>query len=310
MKVRIGYATGLGSATAEPARLAALVDGLEARRFDSLWLPERVGADTVDPVVGLAYAAARTTRLKLGTSVLILPGRSPALLAKELASLDRLSGGRFLPAFGLGAVRPAEQQAFGVRREDRSSVFDEALPLVRRFWTGEEVTHHGRHFSYDAVRVRPVPVQTPPEVWLGGQAASELRRVGRLGDGWLPSFCTPSDVAAGRLVVEAEAAAHARTIDPEHFGVLVPYSRAPLTSGQREQLAARRPGRPARPVEEYVPVGLPAVRALLGEFVDAGASKFVLLPLAEPADWDAELDDVAAEVLPMQTGATAAAARG
>src|SRR5690606_2481053 len=122
-----------------------------------------------------------------------------------------------------GAVDPAEHQAFGVTRTERSARFDEALPLLHRFWTGEPVDHEGRFHRYEGARVLPVPRQAHLDVWLGGIAPSELRRCGRLGDGWLPSFCTPDDVAAGIPVIQQVAADHDRSIDPEHFGALVPY---------------------------------------------------------------------------------------
>src|SRR2546427_7799822 len=104
----------------------AFVDALEELGFDSVWLSERISGDAPDPVVGMAYAAGRTTKLKFGMSVMVLPGRNPALLAKELASLDRLSRGRLLPAFGLGVADPKEQAAFGVERGERARRFDEA----------------------------------------------------------------------------------------------------------------------------------------------------------------------------------------
>src|SRR5712691_10468119 len=102
MKVRIGLSLGTAGLRDDQA-FEGLVQGLDRLGFDSLWLSERLTSPTVDPVVGLAYAAGATKHLKLGTSVLVLPGRNPAVLAKELASLDRLSGGRLLLAFGLGA---------------------------------------------------------------------------------------------------------------------------------------------------------------------------------------------------------------
>src|SRR5207302_618420 len=224
MKVRIGY--GLGTQTVvDPERFGALVDELERLKFDSLWLSERITGTAFDPLVGLAYAAGRTAKLKLGTSIMVLPGRNPALVAKELASLDRLSGGRLLPGFGLGVAHPKEQQAFGVERHERASWFEEALPLVRRFWTEEGVTHEGARFSFSGLTVRPKPVQAPPDVWLGGTAPSELRRVGRLGDGWLSSFCTPQDAARSRAAIEEAAHAAGRKIDPEHHGAQVFYAR-------------------------------------------------------------------------------------
>ena len=297
MKVRVGFGLGVQGLRDE-SRFGQLVDALEANRFDSLWLSERVAGDSPDPLVGLAVAAGRTARLKLGTSVQVLPGRNPALLAKAWASLDRLSGGRALPAFGLGNPVAAEHQAFAVPREERAAIFDEALPLVRRLWTEDGVDHDGPHFHYKALTVRPKPRQQPLDVWLGGRAPSELRRCGRLGDGWLASFCTPADVDAGRPVIEDAATAAGRAIDPEHFGAMVTYAHDEIPAALRERLALVRPELdPAA----LVPVGEPALRERLTEFVSVGFSKLVLVPLAEPDDWHAELARVADAVLDLQS---------
>lgn len=296
MKVRVGYGLGV-QGLRDPRRLGELVDNLEALKFDSLWLSERVSGGAPDPLVGLAFAAGRTTKLKLGTSVQVLPGRNPALLAKEWASLDLLSNGRTLPAFGLGVANPVEQQAFGVTREERASIFDEALPLVRRFWTEDAVDHEGPHFSFHGLTVEPKPIQQPPDVWLGGRAKSELRRVGRLGDGWLPSFSTPAEVAAGRVLVEEAAADAGRAIDTEHFGALVIYVLDEIPELLVAGLRARRPD--ADPAE-LIPVGLPALRVHLERFLEHGFSKLVLVPAHEPSSWAEELEAVAREILPLQ----------
>jgi probable F420-dependent oxidoreductase len=296
MKVRIGYGLGV-QGLRKGGTLPELVDALESNGFDSLWLSERLTGDAPDPLVGLAFAAGRTTKLKLGTSVQVLPGRNPALVAKEWASLDRLSGGRTLPAFGLGVADPREQQAFGVAREDRAAWFDEALPLIRRMWTEDDVDHDGPRFSYRGLSVRPKPVQQPPDVWLGGRAKSELRRVGRLGDGWLPSFSTPAEVAAGRVLVEEAAAEADREIEVEHFGALVIYARDEIPELLSAAIAARRPGLDPK---ELVPVGLPAVHMHLEAFLEHGFSKLVLVPAHEPTSWTEELGEVADEVLGLQ----------
>jgi probable F420-dependent oxidoreductase len=297
MKVRIGYGLGVQGLT-DDTQLGQLVDGLEARGFDSLWLSERLTGSAPDPMVGLAFAAGRTHKLKLGTSVQVLPGRNPADVAKAWATLDRLSAGRVLPAFGLGVADPDEQQAFGVTREERAAWFDEALPLLRRIWSEESVDHDGPRFHYRGLAVRPKPRQQPLDVWLGGRAKSELRRVGVLGDGWLPSFSTPGEVAAGRVVVEQAAAEAGRAIDAEHFGALVIYGHDEIPELLRDRVAQRRPG---LEVDELIPVGLPAVRARLEAFMEHGFSKFVLVPAREPASWDEELDAVARSVLPLQS---------
>ena len=154
MTVRVGYGLGTRTITNDTERFGALVDGLEALRFDSLWLSEKITDDCPDPVVALSFAAARTTKLKLGTSVLVLPGRNPMLLAKELASLDRLSSGRLLPALGLGQVDRGEQQAFGVERTERAALFDEALSVMRACWSGEPVEHQIGEDARPRVAVR------------------------------------------------------------------------------------------------------------------------------------------------------------
>ena len=297
VKVRIGY--GLGTrASSDPDRFAALVTGLEASRFDSLWLSERVTGDCPDPIVGLSVAAGLTAKLKLGFSVLVVPGRNPMLLAKELATLDRLSGGRLLPAFGLGAPDPAEHQAFGVERGARAKIFDEVLPLLRRYWAGDAVDHEGNAFRYEGAVVRPVPQQQPLDIWLGGIAPSELRRCGRLGDGWLPSFCTPEDVRDGITAIQGHAAEAGREVDPEHFGALVPYSEGPIPDVVVAAVAHRRPG--VEP-ERMIASGLDGLRTMLGDHIAVGASKFVVIPLAEPDDWDRHLREVADAVLPLET---------
>jgi len=300
MKIRIGYGLGTRTVTHDGDTFGSFVDDLERLGFDSLWLSERVSGEAPDPLIALSYAAGRTTKLKLGMSVLVLPGRNPVLVAKELATLDHLSNGRLLPAFGLGVADPHEQQAFGVERGDRAKIFNEALPLLRRLWTEDAVDHDGTFFHYDAVTVRPKPVQQPLDVWLGGIAPSELRRVGRLGDGWLPSFCTADDIAAAIPVINQTADEHEREVDPEHFGALIAYADGEVPDLIGQFIAKRRPDL-ADP-SEIIPTGIPAVRATIEKMVAAGASKFVLLPLSEPSadGWSAELEHIAAELKPLE----------
>ena len=298
MKIRIGYGLGTRSATNDQDRFAQLVDGLERHEFDSLWLSERLSGECPDPLVGMAYACGRTRKLKVGMSVMVLPGRNPVVLAKSIASLDRLSGGRVLPAFGLGVANSAEHQAFGVERNERGAWFNEALPLMRRLWTEDHVTHHGKRFNVEDVTIRPHPVQEPLDVWLGGIAPLELKRVGRHGDGWLPSFCTPEQVAEGRQVIEAVATEHDREIEDEHYGALIPY-RIEGVEIPEATLAIITARNPDVAPDTIVPTkdGLASV---ISSFIDVGFSKFVLIPTVEPADWDDELAEVAALTKPFE----------
>jgi len=299
VKVRIGIGLGTRTTLNGPA-FGDVVDQIERRGFDSLWLSERLGSDAPDPVVAMAYGAGRTMRLKFGMSVLVLPGRNPVVLAKELATLALMSGGRLLPAFGLGVADAAEHQAFGVAREDRARWFDEALHVIRACWYDEVVDHHGERFQFAGLRVRPQPDRL--DVWLGGIAPSELRRVGRLADGWLPSFVTPADAAAGRSVIEAVAAEHERRIEDDHFGVLIPYTLGPVPEPLTAQLARRRPDL-ADPAA-VVAVGWDALVDHVKRFIDVGTTKFVVVPVVEPdstAAWADHLAEAADALLPLQT---------
>lgn len=301
MKVRIGF--GLGVRTQlNDASFLDVVDCLEQLRFDSLWLSERISGNAPDPIVAMSMAAARTSRMKFGMSVMVLPGRNPIVLAKELATLDRMSGGRLLPAFGLGVADPHEQQAFGVERSARAKIFNEALEVMRACWTQDTVTFHGEHFTYNDVTVLPKPLQQPPEVWLGGIADSELRRVGRLADGWLPSFVTPEDAQQGWNTVTRIAEENNREIDPEHFGVLLPYTTEPTPAHLLAGLKSRRPD--LDDVSVLVPSGWSALRDSIEKFVSVGASKFVIVPFGEPQslpEWTDHLGKAAEQLLDLQT---------
>src|SRR6266498_115566 len=280
MKIRIGV--GAAGASSTPDALAELMAGLDDLGFDSLWLSEVLTGPVIDPVVGLAWAAASNLRVKLGTTML-LPGRNVLRLAKQLASLDVLCRGRLLVTLVPGLTYPPEREAIGVEPKQRGAAIDEALPLLRRLWAGETVTHEGAVGSWRDVKLSPLPVQQPLEVWLGGTAAAALERCGRLSDGWLPSLCTPEEAAAGRVVIEDVAAKTGRSISSEHFGMSIGYTSTPIDPATARLMTARRP----RSVE-LTPVGWPALRERIERFIAVGFSKFVVRPIAAPASWRAE----------------------
>jgi probable F420-dependent oxidoreductase len=298
LKVRIGYGLGPVAAHLDRPGLAAIVDTLEERRFDSLWVSERVNNETLDPMVVMTFAIARTQKLKVGPAVMVVPGRNPVLLAKSLASLDHLSGGRVLPAFGLGIANTAEHQAFGVDKRERSAWFEEALPLLRRLWSGESVSHHGERFQLEEVRVLPRPAQDPFEVWMGGASDPELRRAGRLSDGWLPSFSPPGAVESGMSIVHQAAAEAGREIDPEHFGVLIPYLHGDVPEPLADRVRTRHPD---ASLDDIVARSAADLCRLIDEHVSVGASKFVVFGIDAPPDWDRHLGELAETVLPLQT---------
>jgi probable F420-dependent oxidoreductase len=227
-----------------------------------------------------------------------LPGRNLVRLAKELAGLDRLSGGRLLVTFVPGLPRQPEAGAAGTTGRDKGGLMDEMLPVLRRLWDGETVTHHGAAADFDDVTLAPLPTQQPLEFWTGGMVPAALRRCGRWADGWLPSSCTPAEAAAARVTIDEAAAGAGRAIDPEHFGVSIAYAQAPLSAKVRHAVAATRRG--VDP-DQVVPVGIDGLRAMLEDFLAVGFSKFVVRPMESPGSWRAELEALAAGVLDLQT---------
>ncbi|MDQ2725300.1 MAG: LLM class flavin-dependent oxidoreductase [Actinomycetota bacterium] len=240
---------------------------------------------------------ARSTKLKLGTTI-VAPGRNVVRLAKALADVDALSEGRLLVTLVPDLGRPPERSAIGPPPAERGAILDDAPPLLRRLWGGEEVTHLGPAGDLMGVRLARLPVQAPLEPWLGGLVPASLCRCGRLADGWLPSGCTPADALGGRQVIDEAAEAAGRRISPEHFGVSIGYSTEPLDGPTRAAVESRSHRRRA---EETVPVGYPALRSLLEQFVACGFSKFVVRPLASHPAWDRELEDLYSAVGDLQT---------
>ena len=244
MKVRIGVSLGAGGTDA-PQDFAEAVDRLEAAGVDSLWLSELVYSPLVEPFIGMAFALSRTQRLKVGTGVAVLPGRHPALVAKQLVSLAALAPGRVLPVFGLKPARRRELDAFPLfpatsgESPRRGDVFDESLELLGRLLREEQVTHEGPTLSVRDATVGPKPGK-PLDVWLGGQAPAALRRVGRLADGWLGSFLSPDEAGAAVRMIQEAAAEAGREVDPDHFGMSLPVAFGELPAPLLEVIRERR----------------------------------------------------------------------
>jgi probable F420-dependent oxidoreductase len=295
MKIRIGVSTSRGDPGADS--LGRLADAVEELGFDSIWLPEVLTQPAVDPIVALAWIGGHNPRLKLGTTAL-LPGRNPLRLAKQVATADVLTGGRFLVTFVPGLAQSPERDAVGVEISHRGAVMDELLPVLRDLWSGKTVGHDGPSGSFPPTELWPLPVQQPFDVWLGGMAHASLVRCGRLADGWLPSLCTPEEATAGQRVILEAAEEAGREISPEHFGVSMVYSEDELDDRVVATLSLRSRGRDPRTL---VPVGFSALRERMESFIAVGFSKFVVRPLAPPSGWRHALEDLAAAVGDLQT---------
>jgi probable F420-dependent oxidoreductase len=262
--------------TIEPARLAKEV---EARGFAALWFPEHThipvsrqspwpgGPElprhyyrTYDPFVALAMAAAVTSTIKLGTGICLVVERDPITLAKEVASVDRLSGGRF--QFGIGAGWNLEEMRnHGTDPTTRFALMEERVAAMKVIWANDEAEFHGRHVDFDKLFSWPKPVQSPnPPIYIGGDGPKALDRVVRYGDVWMP--------IPGR-------------------------SATPLSERIKElQDKAAAAGRERIPVHIF---GAPAKASVIENFRDAGAEGLLIsLPSAAPDDVLRALDDAAA----------------
>lgn len=294
MKVR--FAVAPNSAALESTDILAFADACEASGFDGVWLSDIPLAPVLDPLLGLAVIAGRTSRLRLGANIVPL-GRNPFLLAKELAQLDQLSHGRLLLSFVPGLDQPGDREALGVNGANRGAVLEEVLGLVRSWWAGEEVMHHSDRWSFTALAPAARPVQDPLEVWLGGRGPKALERVGRVADGWLGAMLTPEEARAACERIQRSANSAGRRIDPEHYGLSIAYAR---TNPEPAVLSGFRTRRADIDPLALLPVGAEALRSLIGGYLDAGLSKFVVRPASTVASWEQEAEWLAGAILDLQ----------
>ena len=239
--MNIGTSVPLPAYTIDPAFMAKKAEDLG---FESIWYAEHaavpVHSDSpfpatggeipwtyshfTDPYIALARASGVTTKIKLGTGITLVPERNPLLLAKEIATLDRYSGGRFLFGIGTGWLKE-ETEMMGGDFEHRWTQTREAIEVMKELWTKEEAEYHGRYFDFPLVRSYPKPAQKPyPPIILGGMAKNVLRRVVTHADGWLPNRVTPSEVEESRKKLDAMAAEAGR--DPKSITISV-YGQLP-----------------------------------------------------------------------------------
>ena len=183
---------------ADPSVPARLAQAAEASGWDGVFIWDHLsftwGPPAADPWTVLAAIAASTDRVRLGTAITPVARRRPHVLAHQVATLDNLSGGRVTFGAGLGGVT-TEFGKFGEPTEAkvRAAMLDEGLELLRRFWSGEQVTHHGEHYTVESVTLAPTPVQPRLPIWIGGNRPASLRRAARW-DGWLADGADPTGV--------------------------------------------------------------------------------------------------------------------
>lgn len=302
MGVRLGL--GLATLPFDDARAFwSWVELCETGGVDSLWQTDRLVTrqSQLEAMSVMAALAGATERIKFGMNAVTVTLRDPLVLARQCATIDFLSGGRLLPVFGVGSTSAPEWQATSRDPKGRGERANEALELVARLWSEERVTFEGAHFTYRDVTIAPRPVQQPMPLWIGGHSKAAIRRTARLGTGWLAGLATPDRVAPVIRAIRAELAAVGRTIDADHYGATIPFRFGSWDDPAVQQLAGARAGmRDAPDPRAFLAVGDHwAVLERVAEYVAAGCSKFVMLPLARgAADVSEQTQRLVAEVIP------------
>jgi len=281
----------LGGLTAARA-LGAMAAEAETLGFDSLWAGDHVAfpAPIVDPLQILACFASHTQRVRLGTCVYLPALRHPTVVAKMVASLDFISGGRLTFGIGVGGEFPDEFAACGVPVGERGARTNEAISVLRTLWQANPANHHGRFFSIPAVRLQPAPAQAGgPPIWVGGRTDAALRRAARLGDGYVGYLLTP-DGFRERMARITEMTVQAGRGDRRITAALMTFA---LVDDDRHG-ALRRAGQVLgamygramdRAAERYCIVGTAGdCRAAVDGYAQAGVEHLILSPLAAPGE--------------------------
>ena len=250
---------------------------------DSLWQTDRLISrkPILETVVTMAGIAGATRRIKFGMNVVSLGLRDPLLLAKQCATIDVLSGGRLLPAFGIGNSRAPEWLATSLSTKGRGQRTNEALHILRELWTEEEVTFKGRFYDYQSVSISPRPIQRRLPIWIGGSSPAAVQRTARFGTGWQAGFENPFQVAETIAAIKEALTREGREIDDDHYGASFSYrfgAWADPVVERSAQLVRDRLGREPRDI--FVVGDAHDIVNRLAQYVDGGASKFILRPIA------------------------------
>jgi probable F420-dependent oxidoreductase len=301
--LRIGFMAWLGSREAV-RRATRMADELG---YDSLWVGDHVAfpVPSLDPLVCLGQAAAHSERLLLGTAVYLLPLRHPTPVAKQVATLDLLCGGRLVFGVGVGGEFPNEYAACEVPVKERGARLSEAIPLLKRLWSGEPISHQGTYFAFPEVQLRPAPVQPGgPPIWCGGRSEAALRRIGRMADGWISYVVTPERYRAGLDHVAKAAEAARRPL--EHFGTghllftWIDSSHERALDAASAHLSQRYAMDFRSAAQRYAALGRPEdVAERIDAFRSAGLRHVILDPTGPAAERDAQLERFAKEVRPL-----------
>ena len=301
-RARVGVSLSLHP----PAVQWALARRAEALGFESLWTGDHVSfhLPLYESLTLLASYASITTRIRIGSAVYLLALRHPTIVAKITATLDVLSGGRFVFGVGVGGENPKEFEASGVPHRERGARVDEGIEVLRALWRDTPATFKGRFTSFDAVSIDPKPVQPGgPPIWVGGRSDAALARAGRIGDGWVAYVVTAERYRQSLEKIRAAADRAGRSLDGFARAHLAFITVGGDFETARQTWVSRLSERYSQDfgplAERYGVIGTPAqCRETLEKFIDAGCDYFILNPIGDPGQTGPQIEAIAADILP------------
>jgi probable F420-dependent oxidoreductase len=288
--MRLGFSLLNNWGIEDAQALVGLASRAEELGFDSVWVHDHVfnvghvfdrigGRPYYEPLTLLSFVAARTQRVRLGTSVLVLPYHNPIQLAKTAATLDVLSGGRLILGVGVGAIEQ-EMQAMGSSFKERGAFTDEAIAVMRALWTEEDPRFDGKYSRFAGMKFSPKPIQKPIPIVVGGVSRAAIRRAARVGDGWQPLGLSPEALGQAMTSLRDEARAHGR--DASRIPVSIAMSLGASTS--RRFALGTNPAEIVQNAKAFAGVGVETL------VISANTS--------DPGEARSALEMVAREVLP------------
>ena len=258
------------------------VELCERGQVDSIWQTDRLVSKEpmLECIASMAALAGATDVIRFGMNVASIALRDPLLTAKQLATIDVLSNGRVLPAFGLGSAFSMDYQATGIPTRRRGKRADEALELVQRLWQEEDVCFDGEFFQYVNATISPRPVNAKIPLWIGGSSEAAMKRTAKYGTGWLGGIDTPGQAAVMVKGIKQALQDTHREIDDDHYGASFSFR-----FGHKEDEAVIKAVRGlkarVRDPERYMVSGDAGdIIDRINEYIKAGCSKFVMLPIA------------------------------
>lgn len=275
--------------------------------YDAIWVSEHIAfhVPTFDAMTSMAALAARSSTIRIGSAIVILPLRPPAAVAKAVSTLDIISGGRVTLGVGVGGEFPKEFEVCGVPIGERGGRTNEAIEVLRALWTQDRASYQGKYFQFTEVAMQPKPLQVGgPPIIIGGRSEAALRRAARLGDGFMPYLFTPKQFAAGLDKIHAYAAEVGRQLDRfqatlyQFIYVADAYDEAFRQANHRLSTNYNQPF--DKLVDRYCAVGTPdACIARLQAYIDAGARDIILVPTTSGvADFEHQAQRIARDIVP------------